>query len=122
MTPTEARPLAVTADPMTTAIYGSLSDAGGGEATNGGGAASAAAAKNVPGTTLKCLEDPSFVFEAESRPSKKPSYRVLEDPFESDVGGMSPNLGARPPVGEVVEGARDKFDRFWSAKDKGGGS
>jgi hypothetical protein len=67
----------------------------------------------VPGTNLKCLEDPNFSFDepvpssagpphpgqpgllgqpsdkmpapASSQP-KKPSYRVLEDPFESSIG------------------------------------
>ena len=45
--------------------------------------------KPIPGTTLKCLEDPSFEFdghntvENETRtsqppPAKKPAYRVLE--------------------------------------------
>ena len=45
--------------------------------------------KPIPGTTLKCLEDPSFEFEghkpvenstysSQPPPAKKPAYRVLE--------------------------------------------
>ena len=47
--------------------------------------------KPVPGTTLKCLDDPSFEFELKPKdtlenanpsnqqpPAKKPAYRVLE--------------------------------------------
>ena len=46
--------------------------------------------KSIPGTTLKCLEDPSFEFDTtqapvkaesctnQSPPAKKPAYRVLE--------------------------------------------
>ena len=45
--------------------------------------------KPIPGTTLKCLEDPSFEFDShkpvenetctsQPPPAKKPAYRVLE--------------------------------------------
>ena len=45
--------------------------------------------KAIPGTTLKCLEDPSFEFDTHKSlgtesctnqppPAKKPAYRVLE--------------------------------------------
>ena len=46
--------------------------------------------KSIPGSTLKCLDDPSFEFEGNSiptdndicasqqPPAKKPAYRVLE--------------------------------------------
>ena len=133
----------------------------------------------IAGTSLKCLEEPSFEFEASNEttntakpssvsaaasaatsfeaggqpPSKKPSYRVLEDPFESaapvaqpkrspnyrvledpmttamyepstssDATGASPSaavtaatLSNRPAASEVLEGAREKFDKFWGA-------
>lgn len=40
-------------------------------------------AKQIEGTTLKCLEDPSFEFDSIPKPApRKPSYRVLEDPYE----------------------------------------
>ena len=55
-------------------------------------AESANASKPIPGTTLKCLEDPSFEFESSAPaetetcinqppPAKKPAYRVLEGKF-----------------------------------------
>ena len=55
-------------------------------------AESANASKPIPGTTLKCLEDPSFEFESNAPvetetcinqppPAKKPAYRVLEGTF-----------------------------------------
>ena len=105
---------------------------------------------------LKCLEEPSFEFEAskeaKKQPEKKPSYRVLEDPFEAAVPipaasmakKASPNYrvledpmttamydpstsseaqaaasGAAsscPPASEVLEGAREKFDKFWGSR------
>ena len=133
-------------------------------------------------TSLKCLEEPSFEFEASKEavakkneaainPAvKKPSYRVLEDPFEAPapsaattsaggpVGGnntsggparkapnyrvledpmttamydpstsseVGPNSAvaavagsSRPPASEVLEGAREKFDKFWGSKTR----
>lgn len=52
--------------------------------------------KPIPGTTLKCLEDPSFEFESSAPaetetcinqppPAKKPAYRVLEGKFINRV-------------------------------------
>ena len=125
------------------------------------------------GTMLKCLEEPSFEFEASheatttakkqpadqstSASSKKPPcpYRVLEDPFEAVPPKRSnpPNYrvledpmttamydpstsseaataaaasssstttasavgSSRPPASEVLEGAREKFDKFWGS-------
>ena len=127
------------------------------------------------GTMLKCLEEPSFEFEASheatttakkqpadqstSASSKKPScpYRVLEDPFEaappkrsnppnyrvledpmttamydpstsseaataaattasSSTTTTAPAMGSsRPAASEVLEGAREKFDKFWGS-------
>ena len=127
-------------DVMTTSMYqpnGSAQHVNGDEA------------KQVPGTRLKCLEDPSFEFESApaTSPPKKPSYRVLEDPFESDKnfgpavkpqkagpykvledpmcasvyesgtssGGMS---SGRPVAAEVLEGARERFDKFWGGKSR----
>ena len=110
----------------------------------------------MPGTRLKCLEDPSFEFDAApataptasasataaaSAAPKKPSYRVLEDPFESDksigpavkksgpykvledpmttsVYEAAPVASSRPMASEVLEGARERFDKFWSGKAK----
>ena len=122
--------------------------------------------KSVPGTSgLKCLEDPSFLFE-ESSPSskpaaaaaavpvgnqaaiqapvvtsqpKKPTYRVLEDPFEDmqppatlssssrkntadpmmasmydPTTSTEARVARQPAANEVLEGAREKFDKFWS--------
>jgi hypothetical protein len=102
-----------------------------------------AALKPVPGTSLKCLDDPDFAFEqATAAPKpKKPTYKVLEDPFEAAAASSkpgvdpmmasvyvpapeaasaaaavraSPNLSQRPPANEVLEGAREKFDKFWT--------
>lgn len=46
--------------------------------------------KKVPGSTIRCLEDPSF----ESEP--------------------------RPIATDDVDKARDRFDRFWGASNDGG--
>ena len=101
----------------------------------------------MPGTRLKCLEDPSFEFDgapatAATAPApKKPSYRGLEDPFETDknigpavkktgpykvledpmttsVYEAAPVPSSRPMASEVLEGARERFDKFWSGKAK----
>lgn len=107
-------------------------------------------------TSLKCLEEPSFEFEAsketvakKNTEVKKPSYRVLEDPFEAAAAASSANkpkganyrvledpmttamydpstsseaaaamTASRPPASEVLEGAREKFDKFWAGKSK----
>ncbi len=64
---------------------------------NGGHMNGANLADNAD-TTLKCLEEPSFEFEASkesvaktgsSAEAKRPSYRVLEDPFEATSSGPS---------------------------------
>lgn len=63
-------------------------------------------------SSMKCLDDPNFSFES----PRKPNYRVLEDPIE----GSSPPPAMptrRPPAEEVLEGAREKFDKFWGAKN-----
>ena len=129
------------------------------------------------GTMLKCLEEPSFEFEASheatttakkppaaestSASSKKPPcpYRVLEDPFEavppkrsnppnyrvledpmttamydpstsseaaaaastaasSSSTTASAMVSSRPAASEVLEGAREKFDKFWGSSSK----
>ena len=48
-------------------------------AENGGGGADGGAAE------LKCLDEPSFQFseEQQQQQPKRPTYRVLEDPFEA---------------------------------------
>ena len=79
------------------------------------------------------FEDPSFVYDsaapvhaapapvAASAPvPKKPTYRVLEDPFEAEAAAAPPPppkvvLGSHPQAAEVLEGAREKFDKFWGA-------
>ena len=124
------------------------------------------------GAALKCLEEPSFEFEASketkkssgnvtssaAEQAKKPSYRVLEDPFEAATSAASPMATASsnpakkapnyrvledpmttamydpstsseaqaaaaalpasscPPASEVLEGAREKFDKFWGSR------
>lgn len=108
---------------------------------------------------LKCLEEPSFEFEASKevpakKNEKKPSYRVLEDPFEAAVpipqnsakkapnyrvledpmttamydpstsseaqsaaaAGAALPASSCPPASEVLEGAREKFDKFWGSR------
>ena len=163
------------ADMMTSSTYGPqevVSKNGGeghmnGGATNGSGSLDCAGAVAdstnvaIPDTSLKCLEEPSFEFEAskeavakkstESAPVKKPSYRVLEDPFEAAPAASAPSSkpkapnyrvledpmttamydpstsseavapvagGSRPPASEVLEGAREKFDKFWGSKTR----
>ena len=97
---------------------------------------------------LKCMEDPEFAFDAQKASSapKRPNYRVLEDPFEdmaaaaaapdpmttgiydastsssaAAVTRPSPKLGARPPASDIMEGTKEKLDRFWGSKSPGGG-
>merc|ERR1719266_2413884 len=139
---------------------------GSASATNGSGSlectgAALADSTNIAiaDTSLKCLEEPSFEFEAsketvakkspEAAPVKKPSYRVLEDPFEvaqpasaASTKPKAPNyrvledpmttamydpstsseavapVATRPPASEVLEGAREKFDKFWGSKTR----
>ena len=68
---------------------------------------------NKVGASSSCLEEPNFAFDQpmSSAPQpKQPTYRVLEDPaFEAGGGG-----GGRAVANEVREGAKEKFDRFWS--------
>lgn len=94
------------------------------------------ATRAVPGTSLRCLEDPSFAFDASPKVipppqpvataqplPRKPAYRVLEDPMmmsmydhstSADAPKANPNpAGAR--AHEVLEGARETFDKFWGA-------
>lgn len=122
---------------------------------NGSEVSAVSAPAIVADTSLKCLEEPSFEFEASKetvakKPEvKKPSYRVLEDPFEaaapparkapnyrvledpmttamydpstSSEAGNNPASGAqssRPAASEVLEGAREKFDKFWGSKSR----
>ena len=162
------------ADMMTSSTYGPqevVSKNGGSEghmnggaaATNGSGSLDCAGAVvdatnvAIADTSLKCLEEPSFEFEAskeagakkstEAAPVKKPSYRVLEDPFEAAPAPKqkAPNYrvledpmttamydpstsseavapaaagSSRPPASEVLEGAREKFDKFWGSKTR----
>ena len=171
-------------DIMTTSIYhqnGKVASEAAGHHMNGSGGGTDKVASNteeatvvVDGTMLKCLEEPSFEFEASheatttakkppppadqstSASSKKPCpYRVLEDPFEAVPPKRSnpPNYrvledpmttamydpstsseaataaaasssstttasamgSSRPPASEVLEGAREKFDKFWGS-------
>ena len=139
-------------DVMTTSVYQPNGN-GSSHHINGSGEEP----KPVSGTRgLKCLEDPSFEFEAApapkeiSSPPKKPSYRVLEDPFEAEKSYSPPVKAAkaaspykvledpmcasvyegapgqssggivsnRPMAAEVLEGARERFDKFWGGKNK----
>ncbi len=155
-------------DVMMTAIYQPAAvAASNGDHVNGAtskeaeDAASNGAAEDVV-ADLPCLNEPAFEFEAASKPeapaAKKPSYRVLEDPFEvasnsKPVAASAPNktpnyrvledpmtqgiydastsseaaatanatpaaalLSNRPMASEVLEGARERFDKFWSKK------
>ena len=161
------------ADMMTSSTYpqGVVSKNGGeghmnGGATNGSGSLDCAGAVadstnvTIADTSLKCLEEPSFEFEASKETVakkseavvKKPSYRVLEDPYEVTAGSASappkpkasPNyrvledpmttamydpstsseaaatamMSNRPLASEVLEGAREKFDKFWGSKTR----
>ncbi len=141
-----ARPIA---DIMTTAMYqpsGVLQEEEEEEDT----------ATSVNGAGLKCLDEPNFAFDSSAQPpeattqQKKPTYRVLEDPFQESTGDPmttamydhstssavsagaaagaptarpkpSPKLGARPPATDIMEGAKEKLDRFWGSKSPGGG-
>lgn len=118
---------------------------------NGNSVCTTAAGGPTDSTSLKCLEEPSFEFEAsketvakKNTEVKKPSYRVLEDPFETASASINKPKGAnyrvledpmttamydpstsseamtasRPPASEVLEGAREKFDKFWAGKSK----
>lgn len=115
----------------------------------------APAPKTVPGTTLRCLEDPlstSFptwtppptpvsatpggsgvgsrpapryrVLEAPGmasdvfyQPAGSP-YKILEDPGTGAASSTSPSTAAvnRSLASDVLEKARNRFDRFWGAK------
>ena len=145
---------------MTTSMY----QKNGEESHLNGAASSAATATANPdpasSSSLKCLEEPSFEFEASKesvakKNEKKPSYRVLEDPFEASAeaaGGVGGGTAAakpkapsyrvledpmttamydpstsseaatvmsnRPLASEVLEGAREKFDKFWGSKTR----
>ncbi len=157
---------------MMTAIYEPSTSNGGGHMNGGATAASILSPDAIvnddlvvsapvpaqdPSADLKCLDEPSFEFEAAPQPPpqppavKKPSYRVLEDPFE-EMNNSKPKvpnyrvledpmttgiydastsseananaaataspamLSNRPMASEVLEGARERFDKFWSKK------
>lgn len=122
-------------DVMMTSIYQPSASA----ENNGNGHMNGAEAA---ASTLKCLEEPSFEFEAskEVNDVKKPSYRVLEDPFEVVNKPKAPSYRVledpmttamydpttsseamasnRPMASEVLEGAREKFDKIWGPSSK----
>jgi hypothetical protein len=56
---------------------------------SGSDADTKSASKPVPGSTIRCLDDPTF---------------------ESDINSPS---GSRNATEDVLESARDRFDRFW---------
>ena len=67
---------------------------------------------------------------ATSKP-KAPNYRVLEDPMTTAMYDPSTSSEAvpapvasssRPPASEVLEGAREKFDKFWGSKTRNTGT
>ncbi len=90
------------------------------------------------------FEQPQQQQQQQQQPQqpKRPTYRVLEDPFEEMAARQdpmtsgfydpstssssnaqakrpSPKLGHRPPAQEVMEGTREKLDRFWGGGNKG---
>lgn len=137
-----------------------------GDVTNGEAGSNGEHMNGASSEQLKCLEEPSFEFEASKevaakKTEKKPSYRVLEDPFEAAVpmpqannsnssakkapnyrvledpmttamydpstsseaqsaaaaaGAALPASSSCPPASEVLEGAREKFDKFWGSR------
>ena len=54
----------------------------------------------VPGSTLRCLEDPSFP-DINSPPSAVAARNIVN-----------------PATVEVVDKARDRFDRFWGSNNE----
>ena len=84
------------------------------------------ASRAVPGTTLRCLEDPSFQFDQNPTMNNVPLSNVRNDPMSTGFYDMSTSSetnrgqghesGGRPQPSEVLEGAREKFDKFWSGK------
>jgi len=56
--------------------------------------------RQVPGSTLRCLEDPDFP-DINSPPSSVQSRPVVN-----------------PATEEIVDKARDRFDRFWGNPDQ----
>ena len=59
---------------------------------------------------------------------RAPSYRVLEDPMTTAIydpatssgneGPTGNTVSNRPLASEVLEGAREKFDKFWGSKSR----
>ena len=94
----------------------------------------AAAAGKKP--SYRVLEDPyaeaPLEAAAASKGPKAPNYRVLEDPMTTAMYDPSTSSEAvsasavtsampgssRPPASEVLEGAREKFDKFWGSKPR----
>lgn len=87
---------------------------------------------NTEASNMKCMEeDPCFKFDSAAvvaaaadlppPPAKKPSYQILEDPFET-IDESSAESGKRsvPPM-QVLEGAREKFDKIWAPKPAASG-
>ena len=69
----------------------------------------------------RVLEDP---FEADknfgpaAKAQKTSPYKVLEDPMMTSVYEAGPVSSSRPMASEVLEGARERFDKFWGVKTK----
>jgi hypothetical protein len=83
--------------------------------------------------TLKCLEDPSFVFDKGSAAPPPPAPRVQIPPASG--GGTGGGAGYRvleaptpppaqnpsqPPLASAnLDNARDRFDKFWGKEKEG---
>jgi len=81
--------------------------------------------------SYRVLEDPFEAAAASAAPSnpakKAPNYRVLEDPMttamydpstssEAQAAAAAMPASSCPPASEVLEGAREKFDKFWGSR------
>lgn len=55
----------------------------------------------VPGSTLRCLDDPG----------------INSPPSSSTTTSNNPRSIINPATAEIVDKARDRFDRFWNPND-----
>lgn len=71
---------------MMTAIYQpAAEDVGGPEVNGSSSAAASASGRSVPGTSLRCLEDPSFQFEPASAAPQAPEAKKASKTTAEDV-------------------------------------
>lgn len=81
--------------------------------------------KPVAGTNLRCLDDPVFEFDSKKEPTAtgQHGYHVLEGTspqLASSTGyhvleapPISPGSSQRSAATDVLEMARNRFDKFW---------